>query len=109
MAFNRFAFPAMPWQPGGHPLERKKTHPGAPVVVLEFAPGFADPNWCERAHLFYVLEGTLELELADGVARLATGECGIVDPGTRHRARNPGAAACVLFALSDVAIGAPHP
>jgi quercetin dioxygenase-like cupin family protein len=102
MALTRIAFPSMPWHPGGHPLEKKKTQAALPVALLEFAPGFSDPNWCERAHVLFVLEGTLELELADGVTRLAAGECGSVDRGTRHRARNPGEEPCVLFVLSDV-------
>jgi len=105
MAFTRVPFPSIPWSAGGHPLERKKTQAGRPLAVLEFAPGFSDPNWCERPHLLLVLEGHLELELADGIARLATGECGIVDRGTRHRARNPGEEPCVLFVLSDVEVG----
>ena len=92
----------MPWHLGGHPLEKKKTHDGRPVTLLEFAPGFADPNWCERAHVFLILAGTFELELADGPARLAAGECAFVDGGTAHRARNPGDAPCVLFAVSDM-------
>jgi mannose-6-phosphate isomerase-like protein (cupin superfamily) len=102
MGLTRIAFPSLPWQPGAHPLEKKKTAAARPVTLLEFAPGFADPNWCERAHVFLILAGTLELELRDGPARLATGECGIVDAGTPHRARNPGDVPCVLFAVSDV-------
>jgi len=109
MAFTRIAFPSMPWHPGGHPLEKKKTHDGRPVTLLEFAPGFADPNWCERAHVFLILAGTLELELADGIGRLTTGECGVVDRGTRHRAGNPAGEPCVLFALSDVEVGTSIP
>jgi quercetin dioxygenase-like cupin family protein len=102
MAFTPVPFESIPWSAGGHPLERKKIHPERPVVLLEFAPGFADPKWCERAHVLLVLEGALELELADGVARLSAGACGVVDGGTRHRARNPGHEPCVVFVVSDV-------
>jgi quercetin dioxygenase-like cupin family protein len=94
----------MPWHPGGHPLEKKKTGAARPVTLLEFTPGFADPNWCERAHVFLILAGTLELELKEGPAQLAAGECAIVDAGTPHRARNPGDAPCVLFVVSDVTL-----
>ena len=43
---------------------------GHPVGLLEFAPGFEDPNWCTRGHIIYVLEGVLELGLDGDSAEL---------------------------------------
>src|SRR5690349_4536086 len=97
VACTRVDFPSLAWTPGGHPLERKKSCPTRPVVLLEFAPGFADPNWCERSHLVYVVSGVLEFELASPeeraakvsrVERFTAGQCCILDAGTSHRARN---------------------
>ncbi|HUK12439.1 MAG TPA: hypothetical protein VLW17_03980, partial [Thermoanaerobaculaceae bacterium] len=62
MSFSRLGFTAMPWSPGSHPLERKKAAAHG-ATMLEFAPGFADPVWCERGHVGYVLAGTLHVEL----------------------------------------------
>jgi len=96
-------FSTLPWQPSPtHPLERKKTWSTGQVAMLELSPGFADPNWCERSHVVLVLSGALELELDGEWVALGAGEACVVDPGTPHRARNPGAEATVVFVISDV-------
>ena len=98
MACRALPLAAAPWAPGGHPLERKKTVAGTGVTLLEFAPGFVDPAWCPRGHAGLVLAGELELILdGDEVVRVAAGDAFELDPGTRHRARNPGAAPVRLF------------
>jgi quercetin dioxygenase-like cupin family protein len=94
-------FDEMPWAPGGHPLERKKG-PVGKAVLLEFAPGFQDQNWCPRSHVIFVVAGELELELEHGTARAAVGQCVTLESGTRHRARNPGSEPTILFVVSDV-------
>lgn len=104
MACTRIAFPDLAWTAGGHPLERKKLAADRPLALLEFAPGFADPNWCERSHVILVLSGALELELRTGTERLARGECCVIDRGTAHRARNPGSEPVVLFLASEVEV-----
>ncbi len=90
MSFARIPFPSLDWQPGAHPLERKKTLDGKQVVLLEFAPGFEDPNWCERGHIIYVVEGSFGLILRDRLERMETGEACVLEQGTPHRAMNPG-------------------
>jgi hypothetical protein len=102
MAFARIAFPDLPWTAGNHPLERKKTVPERCALLLELAPGFEDPNVCERSHILLVLSGVLELELEGEAQRLGAGECCLIDEGTPHRARNPGAEAVVAFVASDI-------
>jgi quercetin dioxygenase-like cupin family protein len=104
MAFTRVPFGSMPWEQGAHRFEKKKTLLGRGVGLLEFAPGFSDPEWCERAHVLYVLEGMLELEFDEGIATLSAGQCGVLDRGTRHRAKNPGDERAVVFVVSDVDI-----
>ncbi len=83
-------FPDVAWRQGAHPLERKKSDPAERLTLLEFGPGFADPNWCEKGHFGYVLEGSLSVEFEDSVETIRNGEGFIIDPGTRHRASNPG-------------------
>lgn len=103
MAVTRLPFAGIDWaQSPTHPLEKKKVVAGRSAALLQFAPGFADPNPCERSHVLYVLSGTLELELDDRVERIAAGEACWVDRGSRHRARNPGAENAVVFIVSDV-------
>jgi mannose-6-phosphate isomerase-like protein (cupin superfamily) len=97
-------FDSLPWTPGAHPLERKKAQPGRGLAMLRFAPGFADPAWCERSHVMYVIDGVLELELAEGPLTLSAGQCVALDRGTRHRARNPGESDVTVFVVSDCAL-----
>jgi quercetin dioxygenase-like cupin family protein len=92
----------MPWEAGAHKLERKKSLTGRGVGLLEFAPGFADPNWCTRNHIMYVVEGELEFEFEEGIMSLSAGQCGVLDHGTRHRARNPTDETALVFVVSDV-------
>jgi quercetin dioxygenase-like cupin family protein len=94
-------FDSMPWEEGTHELERKKVVAGHSVVLIEFAPGFADPNPCERSHVLYVIQGVLELELDQGATLVRAGQCAVVEKGTRHRAKNAGRGAAVAFIVSD--------
>ncbi len=100
MAFTRVPFASAAWEPGAHVLEKKKTWPGRDVSLLEFAAGFADPSWCERSHVLYVLKGTLGLELDAGEEVIGAGECAVLDAGTRHRAKNAGPDAVIVFVVS---------
>ncbi|MFI5396425.1 MAG: cupin domain-containing protein [Candidatus Binatia bacterium] len=100
MPFTHLPFASLGWTAGTHPLERKKLVDGRPAVLLEFAPGFEDPNWCERGHIIYVLEGVLDLVLDDRTERLEAGDGCVLDPNTRHRARNPGSVSVRLFVVS---------
>lgn len=97
MAGSKIPFPDLPWVPGGHPLERKKTIPGGGAVLLEFAPGFRDPNWCANGHAGLVLSGTLGFELHGEPLLAGPGEGFLLDPGARHRAYNAGDEPVVLF------------
>jgi quercetin dioxygenase-like cupin family protein len=76
--------------------------------LLRFEPGFADPSWCERAHVIYVLSGTLELELRERTQRVTAGNACWLDAGTPHRASNPTEEPAVLVIVSDIAL-APLP
>lgn len=100
------AFSKLPWTPGTHPLERKKTSPTG-LVMLEFAPGFADPNWCSRSHVLFVVEGTLTLELRDNSVVVEAGNAYSLAPGTEHRAQNLGDRAVVAFVVSDLVPSTP--
>ena len=103
MAVTRLPFPALDWTPSPtHPLEQKKVVAGRSAALLRFAPGFADPNPCERSHVLYVVSGALELALADRIERIEAGEACWVDRGSGHRARNPGAVDAVVFIVSEV-------
>lgn len=102
MSCVRLSPDALPWTQGGHPLEQKKASTERPMLLIEFAPGFIDPNTCLRSHVIYVLSGELSLELAERVERFAAGQACWLDPGTEHRARNDGEVPVVAFIASDL-------
>ncbi len=101
MSLTRISFPQQDWTPGAHPLERKKVGGDPTVALVEFAPAFEDPNWCERCHVIYVVSGELELELQDGRETIRAGEACVLDGDTVHRARNRGNQPVTLFLVSD--------
>jgi quercetin dioxygenase-like cupin family protein len=101
MAFTLVPFASIDWEPGTHPLEKKKTLPRCGACLLQFEPGFADPSWCARSHVLYVVKGALGLEMDGHDAIVGPGECAVIDGGTRHRARNDGPETVVVFIVSD--------
>lgn len=100
MAHYRLPFPESPWIQGGHPQERKKSLPGVPAILIAFQPGFRDPEICLRGHSGYVLSGTFRMDYEDGFGEYGVGEAFHIDPGTAHRASNPGPVPVVLFLVS---------
>jgi quercetin dioxygenase-like cupin family protein len=105
MAFTLIPLASLPWEAGAHPLEKKKTWRGRDICLLEFAVGFSDPEWCERGHVLYVVEGVLGIELAEREFSIHGGECAVLDAGTRHRAKNVGTGRVILFVVSDGSAG----
>ncbi|MFN8627401.1 MAG: cupin domain-containing protein [Candidatus Binatia bacterium] len=103
MSFTYLPFASLAWTAGAHALEKKKLVDGQPAVLLEFAPGFEDPRWCERGHVIYVLNGTLDLVLEDRRERVPAGEGCVIEPNTRHRAANAGTLAVRLLVVSPSA------
>ena len=78
--FTKLPLASLPFRSGGHPLERKKTGDHPAITILEFAPGFADPHWCTRTHVIYVIAGTLTVELPEGrMERVVEGESCVLD------------------------------
>jgi quercetin dioxygenase-like cupin family protein len=95
VGFEKIDFESMGWAPGAHPFEKKKAAAGA--TLLSFEPGFVDPAICRNGHTGYVLDGTLRFELDEGVVDLEAGSAFVIDPGTGHRASNPGPTTVRLF------------
>jgi quercetin dioxygenase-like cupin family protein len=103
MSCTPLPFRSLDWAAGAHPLERKKLVDGQPVVLLEFAAGFEDPQWCRRGHIIYVLDGGLDLVLDERIEHLQAGDGCVLDRGTRHRATNPGDVPVRLLVVSAAA------
>jgi len=100
MSYISLPFGSVGWTAGAHSLEKKKVVGGQPAVLLEFAPGFEDPNWCERGHVIYVFAGALDLLLDDRTERVDAGNGCILAPKTRHRAVNAGSVPVQLLVVT---------
>ena len=57
--------------------------------LVEFTPEFIEPDWCEKGHIGFVLEGTLELDFRGRVVSCPEG-AGIfipAGPANAHKGR----------------------
>lgn len=75
MKLPTLAFTAVDWHQlpatehageSGHALWRTMDNGDVRMRVVEYSPGYVADHWCDRGHVIYVLEGTLETELKDG-------------------------------------------
>ena len=111
MPFHVHPLPALAWEPGAHPLEKKRVSAGGYLVQLRFEPGFEDPNRCVTGHTLVVLEGVLHLVGDRETVAVPAGQVCVVEQGTGHRACNRGSEPLVLLAIQHelcAANGAPR-
>lgn len=78
----------LPWIELSEGVRCKSTiHEGRIVRVLEFAQGFAEKEWCCKAHIGYLIKGTLEIAFERGIERVSAGDILLISAGDQHRAR----------------------
>ena len=91
MEQNRILFEQMDWQDGIHGA-RFKLHrtDGQQIRLLELAAEFVEPDWCEKAHTGYVLEGELEIDFRGSLVRYPAGSALCISGGAEnsHKARS---------------------
>ncbi|HSM93788.1 MAG TPA: hypothetical protein VLT47_12975 [Anaeromyxobacteraceae bacterium] len=75
-------FDALPWE-SPMPGVRFKAfvRGGQRLRLLEFSPGFEEPEWCTRGHAFHVLTGSFKLRTREGETRFAAGDVGFLPAG----------------------------
>jgi hypothetical protein len=65
------------------------TYAGQKLRLLEFSKGFIEPDWCLKAHIGLVLEGTMDLDFNGTIVHFSKGD-GIFIPGgekSKHKAK----------------------
>lgn len=65
-------------------------HGGKQLRLLEVSTNFVEPDWCEKGHVGFVLEGTLEVDFDGRVVVYPQGS-GIfipAGPAAAHKARS---------------------
>lgn len=64
--------------------------------LVEFPPGWREPETCRRGHLGYVMTGTMELRIGGNNVRLKPGDAIAIPEGTSHIAVT-GTQACLTL------------
>ncbi len=91
------------WVERGDARLKEMSAHGKRVRLVEFRPGFDDPNWCSKGHVVFVLEGAVESRYEDGVTPRRAGEAYIIPPGIPHRSQNPHRVPARLLIVDDLA------
>ena len=90
MNHRRIEFQLMPWNT---PISgvRSKTHQQAQrqIRLVEFAREFVEPDWCQKGHIGYVLEGEAELDFDGEKVLVSAGDGIMISPGEadKHKMR----------------------
>jgi quercetin dioxygenase-like cupin family protein len=76
---------------------------GVRWALVEYAPGGGRPEWCDAAHVGYVLSGEIRYEFSDGRPQLVArrGEGFTLPPGAAHRGRNDGSEPATLLVIDE--------
>ena len=57
--------------------------------LVEFHRGFAEPDWCTKGHIGYVLDGEMDIDFNGTLVRFSAGDGVYIPPGVenKHMAR----------------------
>jgi len=87
----RVLFDEMEWQNGIHGVRFKAFRSGTKQLrLLEFTSEFVEPDWCEKGHVGFVVQGELEIDFHGHFVRYPEGS-GInipSGPTSGHKARS---------------------
>jgi quercetin dioxygenase-like cupin family protein len=85
-AARRIAFSEMAWTDVGSGARSRQAGTGDQRIrILEITPDLVHPEWCEKGHAGFVLEGELELRFEDEVLQYGTGDGFIIPSGPNHK------------------------
>ena len=82
-------FNTLPWtEPGFGVRFKAYEHGGQRVRLVEFSHGFAEPDWCRKGHVGYVLDGTFANDYSGTLERYRKGDVIFIPQGEadRHKA-----------------------
>lgn len=100
----RILFDELEWQDGIHGARFKAFRDGAKQLrLLEFTSEFVEPDWCEKGHIGFVVQGELELDFRGLPVRYPQGS-GIYIPtgsASAHKARSV-SPTVTLFLVEDL-------
>ena len=100
----KVVFDALEWQNSIHGARFKVFRNGSKQLrLVEFTNEFIEPDWCEKGHVGFVIQGELEIDFHGHLVRYP--ECsGIFIPAglaSAHKAR-PITPTVLLFLVEDI-------
>jgi hypothetical protein len=100
----RVLFDEMEWQNGIHGARLKAFCSGTKQLrLLELTSEFVEPDWCEKGHVGFVVQGELEIDFHGHLVRYPEGSVISIPSGTAngHKARSI-AAVTQLFLVEEI-------
>jgi len=87
----RVLFDSLDWQNGIHGARFKAFLSGTKQLrLLELTSEFVEPDWCEKGHVGFVIQGELEIDFHGHMVRYPEGSGIFIPSGSAngHRARS---------------------
>jgi quercetin dioxygenase-like cupin family protein len=104
MEQHRILFDALEWQSGIRGARFKVFRSGNKQLrLLEFTSEFVEPDWCEKAHVGFVIQGELEIDFLGAVVRYAQGSGIFIPAGSASAHKGRSVTSTVqLFLVEDI-------
>lgn len=93
-------FDSLQWESSLHGARFKAYREGAKQIrLLEFSSEFVEPVWCEKGHVGFVLEGTLEVDFNGRTVVYPQGSGIFISAGSAsaHKARSITPIVCLVL------------
>ena len=79
-------FESMPWEsPAVGAKVKAYEQNGRKLRLVEFTREFAEPVWCTKRHIGYILEGQLEINFEGKIVVFGPGDGLFIPPGEKHK------------------------
>ena len=100
---HRVLFDALDWQSSIHGARFKVFQSGAKQLRLQLTFEFIEPEWCEKGHAGYVIQGELEIDFYGELVRYPQGSGIFIPAGcaNAHKARSI-TPSVLLFLVEDI-------
>jgi ribosomal-protein-alanine N-acetyltransferase len=101
------SFAAMAWQePVPYCRTKECVRGGRRIRLVEFQKGFEEYGWCEKGHVGFIVEGSLDIEFPEKTVQVKAGDGVWIPAGheTRHRAHVVGESVQLML-IEDIAGG----
>lgn len=104
MEQHRILFDSLEWEDGIRGARFKAFRSGSKQLrLLEFTSEFVEPDWCEKGHVGFVIQGELEIDFRGQLVKYPEGSGIFIPAGSEsaHKARSV-TPTVTLFLVEDI-------